>query len=85
MKNPRQNSNKRTKEGSSSRRHPSTEEQKGPQMKKVGQFLIDMDRHLGEGQYGKVYLSQEIVDQGRALSNLANVGNGSNGASITKH
>jgi hypothetical protein len=54
-------------------------------MKKVGQFLIDMDRSLGEGQYGKVYLSQEIPDQGRSMSNLTNIGNGSTGASITKH
>lgn len=54
-------------------------------MKKVGQFLIDMDRHLGEGQYGKVYLSQEIPDQGRSMSNIANLTQGSNGASITKH
>jgi len=79
--NARQNSNKRSKESSLGR----AEESKGPQMKKVGQFLIDMDRNLGEGQYGKVYLSQEIPDQGRSSSNLTNVGNGSNGASITKY
>jgi hypothetical protein len=77
----RQSSNLRSKEGSASR----AEESKGPQMKKVGQFLIDMDRNLGEGQYGKVYLSQEIPDQGRGMSNLTNVANGSTGASITKH
>jgi len=34
-----------------------TEESKVPQMKKVGNFLIDMDRSLGQGQYGKVYLA----------------------------
>jgi hypothetical protein len=50
-------------------------------MKKVGQFLIDMDRFLGEGQYGKVFLAQEIVDVSRPLSG---VNNGSTGASITK-
>ena len=33
------------------------EETKVPQMKKVGNFLIDMDRALGQGQYGKVYLA----------------------------
>ena len=54
-----------------------------PQMKKVGQFLIDMDRQLGEGQYGKVYLSQEILDQNRAMSKVNE--NASNGASITKY
>ena len=51
------NSNNRRKESSSGRRQSAENENKGPQMKKVGQFLIDMDRHLGEGQYGKVYLS----------------------------
>jgi hypothetical protein len=30
-------------------------------MKKVGDFLIDLNKMLGKGQYGKVYLSQEIV------------------------
>jgi len=40
-----------------------TDEPKTTQMKKVGNFLIDMERHLGQGQYGKVYLSQEIPDQ----------------------
>ena len=29
-------------------------------MKKVGNFLINLDRQLGEGQYGKVFLAQEI-------------------------
>jgi len=28
-----------------------------PQIKKVGNFLIDMNILLGEGQYGKVYLA----------------------------
>ena len=32
-------------------------------MKKGGNFLIDMDRSLGQGQYGKVYLAQEIPEQ----------------------
>ena len=36
---------------------PIDEEAKTPQMKKVGNFLIDLDRHLGQGQYGKVYLA----------------------------
>ena len=30
-------------------------------MKKVGNYLIDMDRYLGHGQYGKVYLAQEMA------------------------
>ena len=82
----RNNSNKRQKESSSGRRQQSTDnEPRGPQLKKVGQFLIDMDRHLGEGQYGKVYLSQELNDPNKALSNMATLGSGSNGASITKH
>jgi hypothetical protein len=34
-----------------------------PQIKKVGNFLVDINIPLGEGQYGKVYLSQEITDQ----------------------
>lgn len=29
-------------------------------MKKVGNYLIDLDKPLGQGQYGKVYLAQEI-------------------------
>ncbi len=29
-------------------------------MKKIGNFLIAMDRILGQGQYGKVYLAKEI-------------------------
>ena len=32
-------------------------EEKVPQMKKVGNFLIDLDKPLGQGQYGKVYLA----------------------------
>ena len=31
-----------------------------PQLKKVGNFLIEMERFLGHGQYGKVYLAQEL-------------------------
>jgi serine/threonine protein kinase len=85
MKQLRQNSNRRSKESSLTRGQVPPEEAKQPQMKKVGQFLIDMDRHLGEGQYGKVYLSQEIVDPVRTLSNVSQMGNGSNGASITRH
>jgi hypothetical protein len=38
-----------------------TEKQKVPQMKKVGNFLIEMERYLGHGQYGKVYLAQELA------------------------
>ena len=34
-----------------------------PQMKKVGNFLIELDRFLGHGQYGKVYLAQELTKQ----------------------
>ena len=41
----------------------SDEAPKATPMKKVGSFLIDLERHLGQGQYGKVYLSQEIPDQ----------------------
>lgn len=33
------------------------EEAKIPQMKKVGQFLIDLNQRLGQGQYGVVYLA----------------------------
>lgn len=36
---------------------------KVPQMKKVGNFLIEMERYLGHGQYGKVYLAQELTRQ----------------------
>jgi len=32
-------------------------------MKKVGNFLIDLERQLGKGQYGKVNLAQEIPDE----------------------
>jgi len=32
------------------------------QMKKVGNYLIDMEKALGQGQYGKVYLAREILD-----------------------
>jgi len=32
-------------------------------MKKVGNYLIDLDKNLGQGQYGKVYLAHEIPDQ----------------------
>jgi len=48
------------KRDASSKKSPHTpieEEAKTPQMKKVGNFLIDLDRHLGQGQYGKVYLA----------------------------
>jgi hypothetical protein len=31
--------------------------QRVPQMKKVGNFLIDMETVLGQGQYGKVFLA----------------------------
>ena len=30
-------------------------------LKKVGNYLIDLDRTLGEGQYGKVYLASEVM------------------------
>ena len=56
MKQAARKSEKRSREGSHSNRR-ALEEPKTPQMKKVGQFLIDMDRQLGQGQYGKVYLS----------------------------
>ena len=39
-----------------------------PQMKKVGNFLIDLDRYLGQGQYGKVYLAQLIPESSELLS-----------------
>ena len=32
-------------------------------IKKVENFLIDMNWALGEGQYGKVYFAQEINDE----------------------
>ena len=31
-----------------------------PELLQVGNFLIDQDRVLGSGEFGKVYLSQEI-------------------------
>lgn len=51
-------------------------------MKKVGNFLIDMDRHLGSGQYGKVYLAQEIPDQPPSTMR-SNQGDSSMGDSLT--
>jgi len=33
-----------------------------PEMIQVGNFLIDEARILGQGNFGKVYLSQEIPD-----------------------
>ena len=30
-------------------------------LKKVGNYLIDLERTLGEGQYGKVYLASEVM------------------------
>ena len=62
-------------------------------MKKVGQFLIDMERNLGKGQYGSVYLAQEIPDQSHLKDDLSsndktkkgNISNqGSVGDTITK-
>ena len=29
-------------------------------MKKVGNYLINLNKHLGQGQYGKVYLAEEV-------------------------
>ena len=47
---------------SKSNNTPLREDHKSPQLKKVGNFLIDMDKQLGKGQYGVVYLSQEIPE-----------------------
>ena len=33
------------------------------QMKKVGNYFIDMDRKLGQGQYGTVYLAHELTGE----------------------
>ena len=32
------------------------------QIKKVGNYFIDLSKWLGQGQYGKVYLSWEATD-----------------------
>jgi len=52
-------------------------------MKKVGNFLIDLDRYLGQGQYGKVYLAQEIPEASPLMKN-ANTTHQSSGDTITK-
>ena len=52
-------------------------------MKKVGNFLIDLDRHLGKGQYGIVYLSHGLPQSLDPSKINANAKDGSNGASIT--
>ena len=33
-----------------------------PQIKKVGNFHIMLSKSLGRGQYGKVYLAEEVED-----------------------
>jgi len=33
-----------------------------PELLQVGNYLIDEDRVLGAGEFGKVYLAQEIPD-----------------------
>ena len=65
---------------------PNTDGAKGPQMKKVGNFLIDLDRQLGKGQYGSVYLSHGLPpNEAQKLGSLANgTQNGSYGGSITQ-
>ena len=40
-----------------------------PLFKKVGNFLLDLDKFLGEGQYGKVYLASEITDNQEQILN----------------
>ena len=50
------------------------EEGKVSQMKKVGNFLIDMERCLGSGQYGKVYLSQETPGKSQNVRDAGSVG-----------
>jgi hypothetical protein len=54
-------------------------------MKKVGNFLIDLDRQLGKGQYGSVYLSHGLPPrEAQKLGSLASgTQNGSYGGSIT--
>jgi len=52
-------------------------------MKKVGNFLIDLDRYLGQGQYGKVYLAQEIPEASPLMKNT-NTTHQSSGDTITK-
>jgi hypothetical protein len=34
-------------------------------MKKVGNYLIDMEKMLGSGQFGKVFLAQEIPEEAK--------------------
>lgn len=53
-------------------------------MKKVGNFLIDLDRYLGQGQYGKVYLAQEIPENSNLMKN-AGATHASTGDAITKN
>ena len=60
-----------------------------PVMKKVGNYLINLNKQLGSGQYGKVYLSEEVHnDTGlqRTKSQTSNGGDltGSTGNDITK-
>ena len=83
----KRNGSKGSKSSGMNRGH--YEETKVPQMKKVGNFLIDMDRALGQGQYGKVYLAQEIPEQvslpkDKKDAKSYNKSNGSMGDIITK-
>lgn len=60
-----------------------------PVMKKVGNFLINLNKPLGQGQYGKVYLAEEVqsdVAVARTKSQTSNGGDltGSQGNDITK-
>ena len=58
----RGNQNTKDRSNSRSRSGMNPQEVRSPQLKKVGNFLIDMDKQLGKGQYGIVYLSQEIPE-----------------------
>ncbi len=46
------------------------------QMKKVGNYLIDMEKALGQGQYGKVYLAREILDHTQFQQSIDSAGTG---------
>ena len=69
----------------SSRKDDPAKTQPVPQMKKVGNYLIDLDKNLGQGQYGKVYLAHEIPDQNGMTRTKSQTSLGdSNGDAITK-
>ena len=52
---------KKGKESMKSRPSTSTGAGRTSSLKKVGNYLIDLERTLGEGQSGKVYLASEVM------------------------